>query len=180
MKIIDEGMSFDNLVGSWGGAVGMPQFIPTTYMDSGYDWDDDNIVDIWSNYEDVFASIANYLTSIDKNPWNDQITWGFEVIPPDNISNIFNSFKQINPKGCGAVKSRSISKSLDEWQKFGFRTIEKNNLPKIKSIEARLVSPDGVSGRMFLVYQNYKNILYYNCSSYYAIAISLLSDAIKN
>ena len=97
-----------------------------------------------------------------------------------NIKEIYDSSKQKDPKGCGAVKSRSISKSLDEWQKFGFRTIEKNNLPKIKSIEARLVSPDGVSGRMFLVYQNYKNILYYNCSSYYAIAISLLSDAIKN
>ena len=180
LKIIDEGLPFENLVGSWGGAVGMPQFIPTTYMDSGYDWNNDNIVDIWSNYEDVFASIANYLTSIDNNPWNDQITWGFEVIPPHNISNIINSFKQTKPKGCGAVKSRSVSKSLDEWQKFGFRTIENEDLPKIKNLEARLVFPDGINGRMFLVYQNYKNILYYNCSSYYAIAIGLLSDAFQN
>ena len=180
LKIIDEGMPFDNLVGSWGGAVGMPQFIPTTYMDSGYDWDDDNIVDIWSNYEDVFASIANYLTSIDKNPWNHKITWGFEVIPPNNISSIFNSLKQTNPKGCGAVKSRSVSKYLNEWQKLGFRSIENADLPKIKNIEARLVSPDGINGRMFLVYQNYKNILYYNCSSYYAIAIGLLSDEFQN
>ena len=55
-----------------------------------------------------------------------------------------------------------------------------NNLPKSKNLNVRLVAPDGINGRMFLVYPNYKNILYYNCSSYYAIAIGLLSDAIKN
>ena len=99
LKIIDQGISSENLVGSWGGAIGMSQFIPTTYLDSGYDWDNDGIVDIWNNYEDVFASIANYLTSIDKNPWYDNITWGREIIPPKNINEIYSSFKQINPKG---------------------------------------------------------------------------------
>ena len=180
LKIIDNGLSSQNLLGSWGGAVGMPQFIPTTYLDSGYDWNADGVVDIWNNYEDVFASIANYLTTIDQNPWHDNMTWGREVIPPKNIKETFNSFKQNNPKGCGAVKSRSVAKSLDEWQQFGFRTIEGNDLQNNIDHEARLVAPDGINGRMFLVYPNYKNILYYNCSSYYAIAIGLLSDAIKN
>ena len=128
----------------------------------------------------VFASIANYLTSIDKNPWYDNSTWGREVTPPNNIHAIYDSFKQSNPKGCGAVKSRSVAKSLIEWQSIGFRTINGNDLPKREDLEARLVAPDGTNGRMFLVYSNYKNILYYNCSSYYAIAIGLLSDAIKN
>ena len=180
LRIIDNGFSSQKLIGSWGGAVGMPQFIPTTYLDSGYDWNGDGLIDIWNNYEDVFASIANYLTSIEKNPWNKNNTWGREVIPPKNINEIFNSFKQNNPKGCGAVKSRSVAKSLEEWQSFGFRTIEGEDLPKSKNLETRLVAPDGINGRMFLVYPNYKNILYYNCSSYYAIAIGLLSDAFKN
>ena len=84
------------------------------------------------------------------------------------------------PKGCSAVKSRSVAKSLNEWQNLGFRTKEGNDLPERKDLNARLVAPDGINGRMFLVYSNYKNLLYYNCSSYYAIAIGLLSDAIKN
>ena len=58
LKIIDTGISSENLVGSWGGAIGMSQFIPTTYLDSGYDWNKDGMVDIWNDYEDVFASIA--------------------------------------------------------------------------------------------------------------------------
>ena len=179
LKIIDRGLYTKKLIGSWGGAIGMSQFLPTTFLDSGYDWNKDGEVDIWNNYEDVFASIANYLTSIDKNPWNKNVTWGREVEPPNNIEKIFESLKQVNPIGCGAVKSRSIAKSLNEWNLLGFQTIEGNKLPNNIDIEARLIAPDGIDGRFFLVYQNYKNILYYNCSSYYAVAIGLLSDAIK-
>ena len=64
--------------------------------------------------------------------------------------------------------------------KFRFKTINNTPLPQRPDLEARLVAPDGVKGRMFLVYPNYKNILYYNCSSYYAISIGLLSDEINN
>tara|TARA_Y100000590_G_C15721633_1_gene1013705 strand:+ start:151 stop:1194 length:1044 start_codon:yes stop_codon:yes gene_type:complete len=180
LKIIDRDLYSKKLKGSWGGAVGMPQFIPTTFLDSAYDWNKDGNIDIWNDYEDVFASVANYLTSIDKNPWNKNITWGREVIPPKNINQIYDSLKQINPKGCGAVKSRSIEKSLKEWSLLGFKSISDSELPIHINIKARLVAPDGIKGRMFLVYQNYKNILYYNCSSYYAVAIGLLSDEIIN
>ena len=62
---------------------------------------------------------------------------------------------------------------------MGFKDVNGNILPKRDDLEARLVSPDGIEGRMFLVYSNYKNILYYNCSSYYAISIGLLSDEIN-
>ena len=181
LKIIDDGYIESNkLLGSWGGAIGMTQMIPTTYLESGYDWDKDNYVDIWNNYGDAFASIANYLTSIDKNPWSNDVTWGREIIPPKNINLIYSNLQQKNPKGCGAVKSRSIEKTLMEWNNLGFKTINDTTLPLRKDLRARLVAPDGLDGPMYLVYQNYKNILYYNCSSYYAIAIGLLSDAIKN
>ncbi len=181
LKIIDDKIvTSDKLIGSWGGAVGMTQMIPTTYLESAYDFDKDGFADIWTNYNDVFASVANYLTSINKNPWNNNITWGREVTPPNNDEKFYEKFKQINPKGCGAVKSRSIPKKLTEWNKLGFRDINGNLLPNNNTINARLVAPDGVNGRMFLVYSNYKLFLYYNCSSYYAITIGLLSDEFKN
>ena len=180
LKILDDGLvPSGQLIGSWGGAVGMTQMIPTTFLESAYDWDGDGI-DIWNSYADGFASTANYLTSIDKNPWSNDSTWGREVIPPENIEEIYSSLQQSNPKGCGAVKRRSIAKSLPEWSNLGFKTITKSELPQRLDLEARLIAPDGVKGRMFLVYPNYKNILYYNCSSYYAISIGLLSDEINN
>ena len=180
LQILDDDLvPSGQLLGSWGGAVGMTQMIPTTFIESAYDWDGDGI-DIWNSFADAFASTANYLTSIDKNPWSNDSTWGREVLAPNNIEIIYNSLKQIDPKGCGAVKRRSIPKSLPEWSKLGFKTIDKKALPQRDDLEARLVAPDGIKGRMFLVYPNYKNILYYNCSSYYAISIGLLSDKIIN
>jgi len=180
LKILDDNLvPSGKLVGSWGGAVGMTQMIPTTFIESAYDWDGGGI-DIWNSYADAFASTANYLTSIDKNPWSLDSTWGREVLPPENIKNLYSSLKQKNPKGCGAVKRRSISKSLPEWSQLGFKTVKYTKLPQRFDLEARLVAPDGIEGRMFLVYPNYKNILYYNCSSYYAISIGLLSDEINN
>ena len=179
LKILDDGfVPSGQLIGSWGGAVGMTQMIPTTFLESAYDWDGGGI-DIWNSFADAFASTANYLTSIDKNPWSTDSTWGREVLPPNNIKSIYNSFKQVDPKGCGAVKRRSIAKSLFDWSQLGFKSIDATRLPQRSDLEARLVAPDGVNGRMFLVYPNYKNILYYNCSSYYAISIGLLSDKIN-
>jgi len=178
LKIIEQGLvDSDKLIGSWGGAVGMTQMIPTTFIESGYDWDGGG-VDIWSSYSDAFASIANYLTSIDKNPWLFDASWGREVLPPKNILDFYDSLRQNNPKGCSSVKSRSIPKKLSEWNKLGFIVVNNNNLPKRNDLEARLIAPDGIDGRMFIVYQNYKNLLYYNCSSYYAVSIGLLSDEI--
>ncbi len=180
LEILDNNLvPSGELKGSWGGAVGMTQMIPTTFLDSAFDWDGGGI-DIWNSYADAFASTANYLTSLDKNPWLDDSTWGREILPPKNIDLIYDSIQQINPKGCGAVKKRSISKSLSEWSKLGFKNVNGDPLPKRNDLEARIIAPDGLSGRMFIVYPNYKNILYYNCSSYYAISVGLLSDEISN
>ena len=181
LEILDKNLVPNGeLKGSWGGAVGMTQMIPTTFLETAYDWDGDGI-DIWNSYADAFASTANYLTSLDKNPWSNDSTWGREVLPPKNISSsFFDSIKQVNPKGCGAVKRRSIPKTLSEWSKLGFTKINGDPLPIRDDLEARLIMPDGIDGRMFIVYPNYKNILYYNCSSYYAVSVGLLSDKISN
>ena len=106
-------------------------------------------------------------------------TFGMNMLPPA-IATLSAILKQNNHKGCGAVKSRSIPKSLPEWTKLGFKDINGDPLPTRSDLEARLVYPDGISGKIYLVYPNYKNILYYNCSSYYAISIGLLSDKIIN
>ena len=180
LKIIDSNIiTSEKLIGSWGGAVGMTQMIPTTFLESAYDWDGGGI-DIWKSFPDAFASTANYLTSIDKNEWSSDSTWGREVLAPKNIANFYDDLKQLNPKGCGAVKSRSISKKLSEWSKLGFKKIDGSSLPIRDDLEARLIAPDGIEGRIFIVYPNYKNILYYNCSSYYAVSVGLLSDKINN
>ena len=180
LHILDQNLVLsESLKGSWGGAIGMTQMIPTTFLESGYDWDGGG-VDIWNSFLDAFASIANYLTSINKNPWLIDSTWGREVKPPSNLYSFYNNLTQNNPKGCGAVKSRSIAKSLEEWSELGFKKIDGTSLPLRNDLEARLIAPDGIEGRLFLVYPNYKNILYYNCSSYYAISIGLLSDKINN
>ncbi len=181
LEILDKNLVPNGeLKGSWGGAVGMTQMIPTTFLETAYDWDG-NGIDIWNSYADAFASTANYLTSLDKNPWSNDSTWGREVLPPKDISSsFFESIKQSNPKGCGAVKRRSIAKTLSEWSELGFTKINGDPLPIRNDLEARLIMPDGIDGRMFLVYPNYKNILYYNCSSYYAVSVGLLSDKISN
>ena len=168
----------DKLLGSWAGAMGQVQFLPTTYLESAVDFNNDGKKDIWNTELDVFASIANYLTSIDKAPWNSNNTWGFEVEPPENIDSIFETLKQKNPKGCYAVKTMSIEKSMYEWTKLGF-TIKNKKMIGNSEDMLRLVTPDGINGRMFLVYRNYKTILYYNCSHYYALTVGLLSDSIS-
>ena len=110
--------------------------------------------------------------------------WSGKLIEPKYTKNIsssfFDSIKQVNPKGCGAVKRRSIPKTLSEWSNLGFTKINGDPLPIRDDLEARLIMPDGIDGRMFIVYPNYKNILYYNCSSYYAVSVGLLSDKISN
>ncbi len=180
LEILDKNLVPNGqLKGSWGGAVGMTQMIPTTFLETAYDWDGGGI-DIWNSFADAFASTANYLTSLDKNPWSINSTWGREVLPPKNIASIYKSFEQINPKGCGAVKRRSQPKTLSEWTDLGFTKINGDPLPERNDLEARLIAPDGLNGRMFIVYPNYKNILYYNCSSYYAVSVGLLSDKISN
>ena len=179
LKIIDNKIvSSENLLGSWAGAMGQVQFLPTTFFDSALDFDNNGKIDIWNSELDVFASIANYLTSLEKAPWDSNLSWGIEVTPPKNISSIYDSLKQIDAKGCYAVRTMSIEKNINEWINLGFKNIipmDKLNM----NVQARLVSPDGMNGRMFLVFRNYKSILYYNCSHYYGLTVGLLSDKLK-
>ena len=158
-----------NLKGSWAGAMGQPQFMPSSYLAYAQDFDGDGRRDIWNNTGDVLASIANYLA---KHRWSSDQTWGREVRVPDNIASVIGPDKRPAARGCRAKTAGQ--RSLSAWQELGVRRIDGSNLPT-RNIEAALVRQNG---RAFLVYGNYASIMAYNCAHLYALTVGILSDRI--
>ena len=163
LEIIDKKyIELENMKGSWAGAMGQSQFMPSSYLEYAQDYDKDGKKDIWSNYLDVFASIAFYLKS---HGWDNTKTWGREVILPNEISNLYK-------------ENYSKQHSLKYWSKLGIKKINGENLPYL-NLHANLILPDGPLGRAFLVYNNFYKIKKYNASTYYALSIGILADRIK-
>ncbi len=158
-----------NLTGSWAGAMGQPQFMPSSYLAYAQDFDGDGQRDIWNNTGDVLASIANYLV---KHKWSADQTWGREVRVPGNMAELIGPDKRRAARNCRAMTSEP--KSLAGWQGIGVRRLDGSDLPT-RDIEAVLVRQDG---RAFLVYRNYASIMSYNCAHLYAITVGILSDRI--
>ena len=173
LKMLDQGyIEVESLFGSWAGAMGQPQFMPSSYLAYAKDFDGDGRRDIWKSVPDVLASIANYLK---KHGWKNNHTWGREILlPKKNISKLAPLIRNSSP-GCRARMSRPML--ISQWDVLGVRRINKNRLPK-REILGMLVLPDGESGKAFLVYQNYKAILAYNCAHLYALTVGLFSDQI--
>jgi membrane-bound lytic murein transglycosylase B len=164
IKILQQGhIELDQFVGSWAGAMGQSQFMPTSFLDYGMDFDNDGRKDIWNNKADVFASIANFLRA---EGWSDQLTWGRQVIVPDNFD--FN---------LAGLKSSS-KRLLTDWQAMQVRRYDGSNLPDLP-IKASIIAPDGEKGRIYLVYENFHTLMKWNRSSYFGISVSYLSDRIK-
>jgi len=162
LTILDEGhIEQDKFIGSWAGAMGQVQFMPTSYLNYAVDFDGDGKKDIWNNYADVFASAANYLKT---EGWDDSETWGRQVLIPDDFD--------IELAG---IKKR---KTLDEWQALGVRRFDGSALPKV-DMDASIVIPDDASGRVYLAYNNYRVLMHWNRSYYFATAVSYLSERIK-
>ena len=161
LKIIDEGsITVADMSGSWAGAMGQLQFIPTTFINYAVDFDGDRRRDIWGNLPDIFASAANFLGSVG---WRGDETWGREVrLPADFDWNSAN------------LKTR---KPIAEWQRLGVRRVNGADLP-VADISGAIVAPMGHSGPAFLVYRNYDAILTWNRSILYAIAVGHLADRI--
>ncbi|HIE20494.1 MAG TPA: lytic murein transglycosylase [Rhodospirillales bacterium] len=144
--------------GSWAGAMGNFQFIPTTYMGFAVDADGDGKRDMWNSYPDMFASAANYLS---RSGWRSGWTWGREVQLPKGFKLEHSGLK--------------IRKSLSQWQVLGVRAIGGGRLPN-GDAEASVILPAGYSGPAFLIYKNYRTILTWNRSILYAIAVGHLAD----
>ncbi len=177
LKILDEGhIALKDMKGSWSGAMGQGQFMPSSFLQFAEDFDGDGKKDIWNNKADVFASIANYLKHFG---WNNQQTWGRQVTLPDNAKNWIDQVKAQKPeKGCRALKTHTDKLSLDKWNDFGIRRLNTQDLPKV-AMDATLILPDGINGPAFLTYPNYRTILRYNCANSYALTIGLLADKLK-
>lgn len=160
LKLMDRGHIPVDAVGSWAGAMGQAQFIPTTYLHYAVDGDGDKRIDLWNSLPDVFASASNYLS---KSGWDGKHTWGREVKLPAK----FNL----------ELVGQRILKRLAEWQRLGVRRFDGRDLPKV-NVEASLILPAGRHGPAFLVYQNFRTILVWNRSVLYAAAVGHLADRI--
>ena len=159
LKIIDQGhIPHERMKGSWAGAMGHFQFIPTTFAAYAQDYDGDGKSDILGNQADAYASAANYLT---KSGWDDGETWGREVKLPKDFD--FN------------LSGLEVKKPLAEWQALGVRRADGKNLP-VADVLASVVTPAGASGPAFLVYGNFRTIMVWNRSIHYAIAVGHLAD----
>jgi membrane-bound lytic murein transglycosylase B len=163
------------LKASWAGAMGQPQFMPTSYLQYAADFDGDGHRDIWTNQGDIFASIANYLKSY---AWKGENAWGYEVSLPEGFPAKLAAVGSYDQKGCRAMNEHSKAIPVSEWQAMGVRTKDGSDLPNTDE-QATLVEPDGETGRAFLTFGNYRAILRYNCANFYAIAVGRLADLVK-
>lgn len=164
LTILNDGhIAPTEMKGSWAGAMGQPQFMPTSFLAYAVDGNNDGRIDIWQSEEDVFASAANYLK---MSGWNDEYIWGRQVKSPVGIGTSF--------KGVEKEKARPLA----EWQKLGVRNINGQALPKV-NIDAWLIQPDDQQGRAYLIYDNYQTLLSWNRSHYFALAVSHLADRIR-
>lgn len=165
LKILDQGHIVpDAMKGSWAGAMGQNQFMPSSFMRMAVDGDGDGHRDIWRNLPDVFASSAHYLA---KSGWKRGQPWG----QPVQLSTTFNKSE------IGLSRPRSIRM----WESMGITLKNNKKLTKVMPPDTRayLVQPDGPKGVSFIVYDNYKVIMAWNRSTYFATSVGMLSDLIK-
>jgi membrane-bound lytic murein transglycosylase B len=169
LRMVEAGVPVDRLKGSWAGAMGQPQFMPSSFLEHAVDFDADGATDIWSSLPDVFGSMANYL----KNAgWRAGERWGREVrVPPDVLAAVDREVP-MRTEGCRALRSMSEPRPLDVWRGLGVRLLGGEPLPS-GDLAASLVRGER---RYFLTYPNYEALIDYNCSHSYALTVALLAD----
>ena len=163
LTILEQGnITSDKFIGSWAGAMGQVQFMPTSYLKYAVDYDGDGRKDIWGTPADVFASAANYLKT---EGWIYNETWGRQVTIPAGFDVTLAGIKK--------------QKSLAQWKALGVRRFEGSDLPNI-DINASIIIPDDKHGRIYLAYNNYRVLMHWNRSYYFATAVSYLSERINH
>lgn len=170
LEILDRGyIDHDRLKGSWAGAMGQAQFMPSSYLKYAEDFDGDGRRDIWASQGDVFASIANFLK---QHGWQDGHTWGREVALPDGGWSRISEAVGLRDAGCRAVREMTVALPVEKWRALGVRAVDRSALPRV-DLTGSLVS---TGRRAFLVYDNYESLLQYNCAHAYALSVALLAD----
>lgn len=150
-----------HMKGSWAGAMGQNQFMPSSFNSYAVDGNGDGKRNIWTSLPDVFASSANYLSS---HGWKEDERWGRAVQLPEGF-----------PK---SLSDLDIKKSLQAWDNMGVRLPDGSPLPKVAGMTASIVTPDGIGGPAYLAYDNYRVIMRWNKSTYFATSVGILADAI--
>jgi membrane-bound lytic murein transglycosylase B len=174
LRMVQRGhIDIDAMRGSWAGAMGQPQFMPSSYLQYAYDFDRDGRRDIWRSTGDTLASIANYLRGFG---WSNGETWGREVDMTAAVRSRIMTTVAAREAGCSAARALTVPRALGDWAAQGVRLASGRPLPR-SNIEASLLLT--ADTRMFLVYRNYESILAYNCSHYYALSVAMLADAIR-
>jgi membrane-bound lytic murein transglycosylase B len=175
LKMIDRGVPQYAITGSWAGALGKPQFLPSVYLRLARDGDGDGYADIWRSEVDAMTSIANYFVNAG---WRRGEEWGFAVNVPSSLNRQAIQ-SRINAPRCPRVFARhSQWKTVAEWKQLGI-TPQRGFWPK-DSMMATLLEPDGVGNTAYLLGGNYRVILDYNCSNFYALSVGLLADEVRN
>ena len=160
-----------DLKGSWAGAMGQPQFMPSSYLRYAVDDDGDGRANIWTSRQDVFASMANYLR---EKGWTSGERWGREVAISRAVMTRIDREVPMRTTGCRALRELTVPRPIAEWQALGVRRVGGAALP-VSTMTASLVRGQK---RHFLVYGNFEAILDYNCSNAYAVTVGLLADRI--
>jgi membrane-bound lytic murein transglycosylase B len=161
MRILDQGHVRPNeMMGSWAGAMGQCQFMPSTFLSYAVDFDGDGRRDIWNDRADVFGSIANYLA---KLGWHGDESWGQQVQIPGNLNT--------------SVAGLETRRPLAEWSRLGLRRTDGAVL-RGRGGDASLVIPDGPSGPAILVTDNFRAIMKWNKSVPFAASVGMIADTI--
>lgn len=172
LEIVNRGdIELERLKGSWAGALGQPQFMPSSYLEYAQDFDDDGRKDIWSSQADVFASIAFFLR---RHGWETGKAWGREVRMSSIVQKAVLSIPR-REEGCRARRLMTNPRPIEEWRKLGLQTMTGRRLPGT-AIPASLVD---AGKRTFLLYDNYEALLGYNCAHSYALSVGLLADRLR-
>jgi membrane-bound lytic murein transglycosylase B len=173
LTIVSSGyIKAEQMKGSWAGAMGQTQFMPSSYLKHAVDFDGNGNRDIWSSTADALASIANYLKAFG---WKDETTWGREVRVSAAAGERIAAAVPMRSTGCYAMRNMTERIPLSRWRELGVTNADGTRLPAA-NISAGLVKTDT---RQFLVYDNYDAILAYNCAHYYALSVALLADRLR-
>ena len=159
LTIIDQGhITAKEMIGSWAGAMGQNQFMPSSFLNYAVDYDGDGRRNIWTSRADVFASTANYLKKVG---WRNNQTWGRAVRLPDRFD--------------ASLIGLKVRKPLPEWQALGIRRVDGAALPG-RDLTGSIVLPGGEGGPAYIVYENYRAILRWNRAHFFATAVGSLAD----
>jgi lytic murein transglycosylase len=173
LKMVERGVPRSRLKSSWAGAMGYPQFLPSVYLRLAVDGDGDGQANIWQSEPDAWASIANYFA---KSGWKPGTPWGVAVSVPAGFNRAAVANRLRAPRCPRVFERHSRWMSVGEWRRMGIRML--GNAPRDSEM-ASLIEPDGAGRTAYLLTTNYRTILDYNCSNFYALSVGLLADEVK-